>query len=75
MPNEVGKGLQTSQNHLEAIGGDPLYYSDSRDALGPTTSRSRLGLEGLLAEHRPGTRVTSKMTVTFRLVKLDKICF
>jgi hypothetical protein len=75
MPNEVGKGLQASQDDLQAVSGDALYYSASRDALG--TDRFQIidsDWKVCSQNVAPGTRVTSKMTVTFSVVKLDETC-
>jgi hypothetical protein len=34
MPNEVGKGLQVAQDDLQAITGNPFFYTGSEDATG-----------------------------------------
>jgi hypothetical protein len=75
MPNEVGKGLQSSQDDLQAISGEPLYYSDSRDALGAHRFQILDSDWKVCSQNvASGTRVTSKMVVTFSVVKLDETC-
>jgi hypothetical protein len=75
MPNEVGKGLQASQDDLQAVSGDPLYFSASRDALGAHRFQIIDADWKVCSQSvQPGTRVTSKMTVTFNVVKLDETC-
>jgi hypothetical protein len=74
MPNEVGKGLQASQDDLQAISGDPLHYSASRDALADRFQIIDSDWKVCSQNVAPGTRVTSNMTVTFRVVKLDETC-
>jgi len=75
MPNEVGKGLQASQDDLQAISGDPLYYSASNDALGAHRFQILDADWKVCSQnHSPGTGVTPNMLVTFNVVKLDESC-
>jgi hypothetical protein len=75
MPNEVGKGLQASQDDLQAISGDPLYYSASHDALGAHRFQILDADWKVCSQnHGAGTRVTQSMLVTFNVVKLDESC-
>ncbi len=34
MPDEVGKGLQTAQDDIQRVSGNPVFFSDSTDATG-----------------------------------------
>lgn len=75
MPNEVGKVLQDAQDHVQAVSGDPMYFSLSEDALG--LGRSQI----LDANWRvcsqspaPGSTVTADLEVSFDAVKLGESC-
>jgi len=76
MPNLVGEVLQTAQNEMQRISGNPVYYTSSSDATGK-------GRRQMWDRHwkvcsqsvAPGTQVpVHGPTIDFSVVKLDETC-
>jgi hypothetical protein len=75
MPNVVGKVLQTAQDTIQALTGDPFFYTRSDDAGG-------LGRFQILDRDwkvcsqtpRPGTRFTEDTDIDFHSVKSEEAC-
>jgi hypothetical protein len=75
MPNEVGVVLQTAQDDLQRVSGNPLYYSSSSDASG----QSRMQIldrnwKVCSQSSAPGVSVGDSTTVDFAVVKLEETC-
>lgn len=75
MPNEVGKVLQTAQDDLQRISGNPLYYSSSSDASGQARFQALDRNWKVCSQNvAPGVGVGSSTTVDFAVVKLEETC-
>lgn len=76
VPDEVGKDLQAAQDDLQAVTGNPLYFTDSKDATG--ADRFQLWDANWVVcsqSHKPGTTLpTSNMDIVFFVVKDDETC-
>ena len=75
MPDEVGKILQTAQDDLQRVSGNPLYYSSSSDASGADRLQVLDRNWKVCSQNvAPGAMVNSQTTVDFAVVKLDESC-
>ncbi len=76
MPNLVGEVLQTAQNEMQRISGNPVYYTSSSDATGKGR-RQILDRRWKVCSQSvaPGTQVpVHGPTIDFSVVKLDETC-
>ena len=75
MPNEVGKVLQTAQDDIQRVSGNPLFITYSVDATGQgrhqILDRDWKVCGQNVAPHK---RVSPKTKITFSVVKLDESC-
>jgi hypothetical protein len=75
MPNEVGKVLQSAQDDLQSVSGDPLYFSTSSDATGQGRHQVLDRNWKVCSQNvAPGATVGPDQTVDFSVVKLDETC-
>lgn len=75
MPNEVGKGLQDAQDHIQAVSGNPLYITSSTDATGQGRSQIIDRNWKVCAQNvAPGERVDEDSDISFAAVKLGESC-
>lgn len=75
MPNEVGKTLQAAQDDIQAVSGDPIFFSFSEDATG--ADRMQLLDSGWqVCRQTPAVGATVKLTadVTFYVVRVSEDC-
>ena len=76
MPNEVGKVLQAAQDDLQAISGNPVFYSDSVDATG--ADRFQVldsGWQVCQQNKRPGAAISQDdQSIVFRVVRVTEDC-
>lgn len=75
MPNEVGKGLQEAQDHIQEVSGNPLFFTDSSDASGQGRMQILDRNWKVCSQNvSPGTTVDSETDISFATVKLDEDC-
>ena len=75
MPNVVGKVLQTAQDTIQAVTGNPFFYTESEDAAG--LSRFQVldaNWKVCGQKPQPGARFNEDTIVTFAAVKLEESC-
>jgi len=75
MPNQVGQDLQASQDRIQAITGNPFFYTASKDA----TGQSRFQVwdrDWQVCSQKPaaGTRFNDDTDITFYVVKDTEDC-
>lgn len=75
MPNEIGKDLQTAQDEIQSVSGNPIFFSHSHDASG----RNRLQIldrDWTVCSQNvpPGSPFTADSTIDFGVVKLSERC-
>jgi hypothetical protein len=75
MPDETGNVLQDSQDDLQRLAANPIYFSDSKDA----TGAGRLQIldrdwQVCSQNVSPGTKVTVDVDVVFNVVKTYENC-
>lgn len=75
MPNLVGVNLQRAQDQIQALTGDPLFFTSSHDA----TKRNRnqvLDANWQVCSQNiaPGASFTNASRIDFGAVKLDENC-
>lgn len=75
MPDETGIDLQSAQDDLQTISGNPLYISFSEDATGAGRGQwLDSGWQVCWSKPTPGTTVTNSMDVTFYVVRISETC-
>ena len=72
MPNEIGKNLQTAQDDLQALTGNPMFVSTSTDL----TGQGRMQVmdrnwQVCSSTPPPGEIFTSQTNVVFGVVRID----
>lgn len=75
MPNQVGADLQASQDRIQAISGNPFFYTASRDATGQSRFQI-LDADWQVCSQKPqaGTTFDENTLITFFVVKDDEEC-
>ena len=75
MPDEVGNGLQDAQDDVQAVSGNPLFYTSSQDATG-SGRHQILDRDWTVCSQTPtaGTPVDDSSDITFYVVKLSESC-
>ena len=70
MPNQVGKDLQASQDRIQAITHNPLFYTASEDASGQERFQM-WDRDWKVCSQKPaaGKRFTEDTDITFYVVK------
>ena len=75
MPNEVGKDLQTAQDDLQALTGNPAYISTSKDLTGQGRRQiNDRNWQVCNSTPAPGATFTSQTNVVFGVVKNGESC-
>lgn len=76
MPDEVGKNLQAAQDDLQAVSGNPFFFSGSEDATG--AGRAQFldsGWQVCSQDPAPGTEVRDDADdVLFYVVRNSERC-
>lgn len=75
MPDLTGMDLQSAQDEIQQLSGDPLYFTRSEDA----TGQGRFQIidrnwKVCRQNVAPGTRVVGYMDITFSVVKVNETC-
>ena len=75
MPDETGAVLQAAQDRMQALTGDPLFYSASTDASGAGRMQV-LDSNWQVCSQTPaaGTKILADTPVSFAAVKLSESC-
>ncbi|MHA3701212.1 PASTA domain-containing protein [Jatrophihabitans sp. YIM 134969] len=75
MPNEVGKGLQTAQDDIQSVSGNPVYFTTSTDATGAGRFQV-LDRDWQVCSQSvpPGSTVADGEPIDFGVVKLNERC-
>ncbi|MFB9314409.1 hypothetical protein [Nocardioides plantarum] len=75
LPDETGKVLQAAQDDVQAVSGNPLFFTASEDATGAARFQV-LDSNWQVCSQEPagGTQVDIDSTITFYVVKLDELC-
>lgn len=75
MPSETGKDLQAAQDDIQAVTGNPLFFSSSTDALG-TDRMQVFDRNWQVCDQTPkaGAPFNDDTSVNFSVVKLDERC-
>lgn len=74
MPNEVGRVLQTAQDDLQRVSGDPVFFSHSHDLLGDRFQMLDSDWQVCDQNVAPGTRVGQFAHIDFGVVKSYEQC-
>lgn len=75
MPNEIGKSLQTAQDDLQALTGNPMFVSTSEDLTGQ--GRQQImdrNWQVCSSSPPPGVPFTSQTNVVFGVVRDSERC-
>lgn len=75
MPNEIGKSLQTAQDDLQALTGNPMFVSTSEDLTGQ--GRQQImdhNWQVCSSSPAPGVPFTSQTNVVFGVVRDSERC-
>jgi hypothetical protein len=72
MPNEVGKDLQTAQDDLQALTGNPMFISTSKDLTGQGRHQVMdRNWQVCSSTPPPGETFTAQTNVVFGVVRID----
>src|SRR5947209_20308078 len=72
MPNEIGKYLQTAQDDIQALTGNPMFISTSKDLTGQGRHQiNDRNWQVCSSTPQPGETFTSRTNVVFGVVKID----
>jgi hypothetical protein len=74
MPNEIGKDLQTAQDDLQALTGNPAYVSTSKDLAGSRHQINDRNWKVCSSTPAAGETFTQRTNVQFGVVKNDESC-
>ena len=75
VPDEVGKDLQTAQDDLQALTGNPAYISTSKDLTGQGRHQiNDRNWQVCNSTPNPGATFTSQTHVVFGVVKNGESC-
>ena len=75
VPDEVGKDLQTAQDDLQALTGNPAYISTSKDLTGQGRHQiNDRNWQVCNSTPDPGATFTSQTNVVFGVVKNGESC-
>lgn len=76
MPDESGKNLQAAQDDLQAVSGNPFFYSDSEDATGADRGQwMDSGWQVCAQDPAPGTTVRDdEDDVVLFVVRVSESC-
>jgi hypothetical protein len=72
MPNEIGKDLQTAQDDIQALTGNPMFISTSKDLTGQGRHQiNDRNWQVCSSTPPPGETFTSHTNVVFGVVRID----
>lgn len=75
MPNEVGKGLQAAQDDIQRVSGNPLFFTNSKDATGANRLQILDRNWKVCSQNiGVGQKFTEDSDITFSVVKLEESC-
>lgn len=75
MPNEVGRNLQDAQDDVQAVSGNPLFFTRSTDATGAGRHQILDRDWKVCSQNVPaGTSVGAEADIVFSVVKLTERC-
>jgi len=75
MPNEIGKDLQTAQDDLQALTGNPMFISTSKDLTGEARHQiNDRNWQVCSSTPPPGGTFTSQTNVVFGVVRNSEMC-
>ena len=74
MPDEIGKDLQTAQDDMQALTGDPLFISTSKDLKGSRHQINDRNWKVCSSTPRAGDSFTKQTNVQFGVVKTGESC-
>lgn len=74
MPNEVGKVLQSAQDDIQRVSGDPAFFSHSHDLLGDRFQVLDRNWKVCTQNAAPGTKMSAVAHIDFGVVKLEESC-
>jgi cytoskeletal protein RodZ len=75
MPDMTGVGLQSAQDQMQALTGDPMFFTDSTDASGAGRAQVLDSNWQVCSQTpAPGTKITGDSRVSFAAVKLSESC-
>jgi hypothetical protein len=74
MPNEVGRVLQTAQDDIQRVTGNPLFVTHSTDARGSRSQVLDSNWKVCGQNIRAGQQFDSSTRITFSAVKLSETC-
>lgn len=75
MPNEIGKDLQTAQDDLQALTGNPMFISTSKDLSGQARRQiNDRNWQVCNSTPAPGDAFTEQTNVVFGVVKNSEAC-
>jgi Protein of unknown function (DUF2510) len=74
MPNEIGTDLQSAQDDIQRVSGDPVFFSHSHDLLGDRFQILDRDWQVCTQNVAPGQRVSAIGHVDFGVVKAYESC-
>jgi hypothetical protein len=75
MPNEVGQVLQTAQDDIQRVSGNPIFITHSVDATGQDRHQILDRNWRVCSQNvAPGKRISQDTDITFSVVKIDESC-
>lgn len=74
MPNEVGKVLQSAQDDIQRVSGDPVFVTHSHDLRGSRFQILDRDWKVCTQNVPPGTKASAIEHIDFGVVKLDESC-
>jgi hypothetical protein len=74
MPNEVGKDLQSAQDDIQRVSGDPVFFSHSHDVLGSRMQILDRDWKVCTQNLAPGRKAGSAEHIDFGVVKSSESC-
>ena len=74
MPNVVGQDLQTAQDTLQSVSGNPLYISSSHDLKGSRSQVIDSNWEVCTQSIPSGATFSETTSVDFGVVKIGEGC-
>jgi hypothetical protein len=74
MPDEVGRVLQTAQDDIQRVSGDPVFVSHSHDLLGSRFQVLDRNWKVCDQNIAPGQKVSAVGHIDFGVVKVEEEC-
>ncbi len=74
MPNEVGKDLQSAQDDIQRVSGDPVFFTHSHDLISGRMQILDRDWKVCTQDVAPGRKASATEHIDFGVVKQDESC-